>query len=71
MITAAQILQELSSENNTFGAAVENLHRAEKTASKNNLVFQKIVAAYQGPKVFLLLKDKHNKLLNKNALGLI
>ena len=60
-------------KNNIFGAAIKNLHRAEKTASKDNLAFQKIVAAYhgQGPKVFLLLKDKHNKLLKKNALGLI
>ena len=71
MIIAAHILQELSSEKNTFGAAVKNLHRAEKTASKDNLAFQKIIAAYQGPKVFLVLKDKHNKLLNKNASELI
>ena len=51
MITAAHILQELSAENNTFGAAVENLHRAEKTASKDNLAFQKIVTVYEGPQV--------------------
>ena len=51
MITAAHIIQELSSENNTFRAGIENLHRAEKTALKDNLAFQKIVAAYQGPKV--------------------
>ena len=51
MITSAHILQELSSENNTFGAAVENLHRAKKIASKDNLAFQKIVTVYQGPKV--------------------
>ena len=74
MITAAHVLQELSSENNTFGAAVENLHRAEKTASKDNLAFQKIVACVPRPKSFFafeFMKDKHNKLLNKNALGLI
>ena len=30
----------------TFGFAVENLHRAEKTASEYNLAFKKIIVAY-------------------------
>jgi len=58
VITSAHILQELSSENNAFGAAVENLHRAEKTASKDDLAFQKIVAAYQSPKVICFSSTK-------------
>ena len=58
MIIAAHILEELSSENNTFGAAVENLHRAEKTASKDNLAFQKIVTVYEGPQVICFSSTK-------------
>ena len=40
-------------KNNKFGAVLKNLYRAEKTTSKDNLAFQKIVAvfAYEGPKV--------------------
>ena len=72
MTTAAHILQELSSEKQTFRAAIENLHGAEKTASKNNLAFQKIIAVYQNQKFLkLLFKHKHSKLLNKNASELI
>ena len=57
MITASHILKELSSENNTFRAAIENLHRAEKTVSKDDLAFQKIIAAYiSRPKKYLLFK---------------